>query len=189
MQSAQKLCLDDRGTTMTTQDQSYTNLLKAVESACKGMKTAQDVVHGVAVRILIHVHQHGSGLELANKLVRGLGNGVKAEGLARWFKENGGFICRKPEDGFTSLQKGYQALIEAKLAEAKDKPWYKMVKVETPFKGVSIEGIVEAALRQAESALKKKATLHQQGDIAKCDLIQVTPEQVQALRRALEAVK
>lgn len=176
---------------MTTQDkdQSYANLTKAVESACKGMKTAQDVVHGVAVRILIHVHAHGSGLELANKLVNGLGNGVKAEGLALWFKDSGGFICRKPADGFTSLQKGYQALIEAKLASAKAKPWYKMVKSESPFKGISIEGIVEAALRQAESALKRKAALHQQGDLEKCDLIQVTPEQVNALRKALEAVK
>ena len=176
---------------MATQDkdQSHANLLKAVESACKGLRTAQDVVHGVAVRILLHVHQHGSGLELANKLVKGLGNGVKAEGLALWFKENGGFICRKPADGFTALQTGYEALIASKLAEAKAKPWYKMVKSESPFKGISIEGIVEAALRQAESALKKKATLHQQGDIANCDLIQVTPEQVQALRKALEAVK
>ena len=176
---------------MTTQnkDQSYAQLIKAVESACRSMKTAQDVVHGVAVRILLHVHAHGSGLELANKLVRGLGNGVKAEGLALWFKENGGFICRKPEDGFTSLQKGYEALIAGKLQGAKDKPWYKMMKTESPFKGISIEGIVEAALRQAESALKKKASLHQQGDLAKCDLIQVTPEQVMALRKALEAVK
>lgn len=177
---------------MATQDKdkSFQQLLSAVESACKGMKTAQDVVHGVAVRILLHVHAHGSGLELANKLVKGLGNGVKAEGLALWFKENGGFICRKSADGFTSLQKGYEALIEAKLSSAKAKPWYKMVKAsESPFNGVSIEGIIEAALRQAESALKKKAALHQQGDIAKCDLIKVTPDHVQVLRKALEAVK
>ncbi len=170
---------------MTVKYKAFTDvkeLDKAIDSTIRKAQTLQAEVQIVAIGILQHAHKHGDYTR-AERLVLGVGDGIRGKALVDWFVQYGGLLVGEDAEigkGFIGWQgKEY---IEAHFDDAKAKMWW-TCKPESPFSGFDISDEVEKLIKRGEKNMRLAEKMRQEGRAEEASSIVVSADVLDALRK------
>ncbi|AUR99160.1 hypothetical protein NVP1262O_74 [Vibrio phage 1.262.O._10N.286.51.A9] len=172
---------------LTPVQQSNLMLDKMIAECVTSVNTMQEQIQKCCIAIALHAQKHAN-YDHANKLMRGLGEGVRKIALQNWFETYCGLVVdsEDPKKGFTSWKK--PAFIEKNLDAGKRKPWFKCKPAPT-FQGFDFADKVEALQALAQKQLNAKVELsksEKDEDVAKADKINVTKSDLELLGELME---
>ena len=135
---------------------------KVIGSAIDAAKTMKKKIQYAAIGCMILAGKEGNAddgvafakhaVDQANYLVLQLGNGIKGEGLVKYFVFMCGFkVSADKKDGFINVAS--EEWIRANLEKAKEVAWYQYAPA-SPFKGFDLEQKLGQLLREADNAVK-----------------------------------
>lgn len=144
-----------------------TKALEALQDkAIKSVNSMRVHIQVALVATILHMGTHGDWT-VASRLVDGLGNSVNGKAIVQWFKDYGNMSTN--DEGFTGFtNKDFKKAILATLDAAKEKMWWEL-KVQSPFKGFSLEAALQSVIKNHKLATAKVAD-----DASLADSVDVT---------------
>lgn len=147
-----------------------------VDKAITAFASATKATQVAAVSVLLNAY-HNGGYSLADKLVKGIGNGANSAALALWFVKFLGVEMDEANQCFKG--KLDKAHIKANLEEAKKTLWTEM-KPPQPFKGFDLNAALAQLITRAEQQSTKRGTLAAEGN-ENAEQIRIDGKLMQAL--------
>ena len=164
-----------------------------IDAAISSAKTMREKAQVAAVAVLMHAEKHGD-YSKANVLVEGMGQGVQASALVKWFVEFGGLVVDNVEDAEGKTKKAFTGwkgkdYIRANFEKAKTTAWWSFHKAD-PFKGFDFASELGKLLARADKAMSKIDDAAKAGDEAEKErLLEVVSIDADMLRAVAQLVK